>query len=128
MRKNLFEDKSRKYRRQFAKKAFRKAADQIISEKPKITQRIAKTGLGGKRKIGKAGLQFIASTEQILRSRDFWAGLTASSIAGIITSLATSTIINTLSVGKKDRGTASSVPMTQIGKNLVPSAYSQYVA
>jgi hypothetical protein len=124
----FFEDKSRKYRRAFAKKAFKKVTDQIISDKPKITQRIAKTGLGGKRKIGKAGLQFAATTEQILRSRDFWAGLAASSIAGVVTSLLVTSVSSVFQGRKKASGTASSVPITQIAdKTIVPDEYSQYV-
>lgn len=129
MKKRLFEDKSRMYRRQEFRKAFKKAAVQLISEKPKVTQRIAKTGLLGNRKIGKAGLQFAATTESILRSRDFWAGMAASALGsaavGLIGNMATSGI-KTLG-RKKVSGTAVTLPK-EVADSTVPDEYSQYIA
>lgn len=127
MKKRLFEDKSRMYRRQGFRKAFKKATQQLISEKPKVTQRIASTGILGKRKIGKAGLQFVATTESILRSQEFWAGIAASSLAGIATGVVTTLI------GKSVANRAAKVGGTRllpkkVADKTIPDEYSQYIA
>ena len=125
MKKMFGEDKSRMYRRQL----FRKAVEQmLVSEKPKITQNIANKGRIGKRKLGKAGLQFAATTEAILRSRDFWAGIAASSIAGMASSMASTAIRTAIENrrAKKVEGTTAPLPK-EVADTSVPDEYSQYI-
>lgn len=128
--RSLFEDKSRMYRKQAFKKAMRFAAEQIlVSEDPKLTQRLANMGKRKKGKAGQAGLMFLGSTEAILRSREFWAGIAASSIAGIATSIVSTTVAQAIERRQAKKADSTVETPTEVyDEPTVPDEYEQYIA